>query len=67
MVTNASASYSLVDRKTGEAMVEATVTTQGAVPYEYALIGDVRAKESINRAVQNNIREFLSRLENSAK
>lgn len=67
MVTDASASYSLVDRKTGERMVEATVTTKGAVPYEYALIGDVRAKESINRAVQSNIREFLNMLEKSAR
>ncbi|MEB2870329.1 UDP-N-acetylglucosamine acyltransferase [Pseudomonas rhizosphaerae] len=67
MVTDTSASYLLVNRKTGETILEETITTQGSVPPGYAFVGVVRAKESINRAVQNNIREFLSRLEVSAR
>ncbi|WP_338919230.1 UDP-N-acetylglucosamine acyltransferase [Pseudomonas silesiensis] len=67
MTTDASAKYLLVNRKTGETLLEETITTQGVVPPGYAFAGYVRAKESINRAVQNNIREFLSRLEVSAK
>ena len=67
MTTDASAKYLLVNRKTGETLLEETITTQGVVPPGYAFAGYVRAKESINRAVQNNIREFLSRLEVSAR
>ena len=67
MTTDASAKYLLVDRKTGETLLEETITTRGVVPPGYAFAGYVRAKESINRAVQNNIREFLSRLEVSAR
>ena len=67
MVTDTSASYLLVNRKTGEKILEETITTKGSVPPGYAFVGVVRAKESINRAVQNNIREFLSRLEISTK
>lgn len=67
MVTDTSAKYLLVNRKTGETILEETVTTKGIVPPGYAFAGIVRAKESINRAVQNNIQEFLSRLETSTR
>ncbi|WP_397459085.1 UDP-N-acetylglucosamine acyltransferase [Pseudomonas asplenii] len=63
MTTDASAKYLLVNRKTGETVFEETITNQGVVPPGYAFSGYVRIKESVNRAVQNNIREFLRRLE----
>jgi len=63
MVTDASAKYLLVNRKTGETLLEETITTKGVVPPGYAFAGIVRAKESINRAVQSNIRDFLAKLE----
>lgn len=63
MVTDTSAKYLLVNRKTGETLLEETITTKGVVPPGYAFAGIVRAKESINRAVQNNIRGFLTKLE----
>ncbi|MBH3395822.1 UDP-N-acetylglucosamine acyltransferase [Pseudomonas monteilii] len=66
MTTGASAKYLLVDRKTGATILEENITTKGVVPPGYAFAGYVRAKESINRAVQTNIQEFLSRLETSA-
>ncbi|MBF8793454.1 UDP-N-acetylglucosamine acyltransferase [Pseudomonas monteilii] len=66
MVTDTSAKYLLVNRKTGETILEETVTTKGIVPPGYAFAGIVRAKESINRA-ENNIQEFLSRLETSTR
>ncbi|MGY2222435.1 UDP-N-acetylglucosamine acyltransferase [Pseudomonas gingeri] len=63
MTTDASAKYLLVDRKTGKTVFEETITNQGVVSPGYAFSGYVRAKESVNRAVQNNIQEFLRRLE----
>lgn len=63
MVTDASAKYLLVNRKTGETLLEETIITQGIVPPGYAFAGVVRLKESVNRAVQNNIRDFLAKLE----
>ncbi len=67
MVTDATASYLLVSRKSGATLLEQTITTTGSVPPGYAFYGHVRAKESINRAVQNNIREFLDRLDSSSR
>ncbi len=63
MVTDTSAKYLLVNRKTGETLLEETITNKGVVSPGYAFSGAVRAKESINRAVQNNIQEFLKRLD----
>lgn len=65
MVTDATASYLLVSRKSGATLLEETITTKGSVPPGYAFAGYVRAKESINRAVQNNIREFIERLDSA--
>lgn len=67
MVTAATASYLLVNRKSGATLLEQTITTKGSVPPGYAFAGYVRAKESINRAVQNNIREFLDGLDSASK
>jgi hypothetical protein len=63
MVTDTTAKYLLVNRKTGETLMEETISTKGIVPPGYAFVGVVRAKESINRAVQNNIQNFLQLLE----
>ena len=63
MVTDTTAKYLLVNRKTGETIMEETISTKGIVPPGYAFAGITRAKESINRAVQNNIHDFLLQLE----
>jgi len=65
MTTTSMARYQLVSRKTGKVLFEKDIAAIGEVPPGYAFSGLVRIKESINRAVQNNIRSFLASL-NSA-
>lgn len=59
MTTKARATYQIVNRKTGKITYEREVSTIGSVPVSYAFLGSTRIKESINRAVQENIRVFL--------
>lgn len=63
MVSHAGARYDIIDRATGAIIYTQTVDTPGVVPAGYAFVGVVRARESINRAVQNNIAEFLKSLQ----
>ncbi|MEH6519281.1 MAG: hypothetical protein V7742_21600 [Halioglobus sp.] len=63
MTTTVGAIYEIVDRETGDMLMAETITTEGAVPFDYALHGLVRAREAVNRAVRNNIAEFINRLE----
>ncbi|WP_277963223.1 UDP-N-acetylglucosamine acyltransferase [Pseudomonas sp. RIT-To-2] len=59
MTTSANAEYTIVSRKTGKVLYQRTVFTKGVVPGDYAFSGMTRMRESLNRAVQNNIAEFL--------
>ena len=61
MVTAATARYDLIDRSTGRAIRSEVVKSKGEVSMGYSLIGATRSIESINRAVQQNIKGFLSR------
>ncbi|MBK5541460.1 UDP-N-acetylglucosamine acyltransferase [Pseudomonas sp. TH05] len=59
MTTKARAIYQIVNRKTGKVIYEREVSNIGTVSGTYAFYGVTRLKESINRAVQENIRIFL--------
>jgi hypothetical protein len=63
MTTTSMARYQLVSRKTGKVLYQKDIAAIGEVSPGYAFSGLVRIKESINRAVQNNIREFLSSMD----
>ena len=63
MTTHASARYEIIDRSNGSIIFTTDVSTSGVVPFDYAFVGRVRALESINRSVQNNIIQFLQVLE----
>jgi predicted small lipoprotein YifL len=63
MTTQVGAIYEIVDRKNGDLLFSELITTQGVVPFDYAFVGLVRARESINRSIRNNIAEFINRLE----
>jgi len=59
MTSKARATYQIVNRKSGKVVYERDVASIGSVPGTYAFSGATRIKESINRAVQENIRVFL--------
>ncbi len=63
MTTETIARYELVDRNDGTVYFSSEITSKGVVPFDYAFVGVVRAMESANRAVQNNISTFLQQLQ----
>lgn len=65
MTTRVSAIYEIVDRNTGDLIFTQQISSEGVVPFDYAFVGMVRAVESWNRAVRNNIADFINTLDNS--
>ncbi|MDN4039228.1 lipoprotein [Massilia sp. YIM B02443] len=63
MTTETAARYEILDRKTGAIVYTQDIVSKGEVPLDYAFAGITRARESVNRAVQNNITQFLQALE----
>lgn len=63
MTTETAARYEIMDRKTGDIIFTQDISASGTTPFDYAFLGVARARESINRAVQNNITQFLQSLE----
>lgn len=63
MTTQTAARYEITDRKTGDIIYTQNISSSGTTPFDYAFLGVARAQESINRAVQNNITQFLQALE----
>lgn len=63
MTTGTIARYELVDRNDGTVYYSSEISSKGEVPFNYAFVGAVRAMESANRAVQNNISLFLQQLQ----
>ena len=61
--TEAAARYEIMDRKTGDIIFTQDITSSGLTPANYALEWRARARESVNRAIQNNITLFLQALE----
>ena len=65
MKTKVSAIYEIVDRANGDLLFAQKVSSEGVVPLDYAFTGVVRAVESWNRAVRNNIADFINLLSQS--
>ena len=63
--TDTDASYTLVDRRTGSVIFTQVISAQGTTPMDFAFVGAIRARESINRSVQKNISAFIDALEHS--
>ena len=63
MTTLTGARYEIMDRKTGDLIYAQDINASGEVPWDYAFEGITRARESVNRSVQNNIKQFLQALE----
>lgn len=61
--TNAVARYEVVDRANGDIIFTQDVASSGTTPAGHAFLGYTRMRESVNRAVQNNISLFLQAAE----
>ncbi|MBQ0213961.1 UDP-N-acetylglucosamine acyltransferase [Proteus vulgaris] len=64
MTSTSIAQYQIIDRENGKALYTKEISADGVVPFSYSLMGSIRSRESINRAVQNNIAAFLTELDN---
>jgi len=62
MTTRVSAIYEIVDRSNGDLLFAEEISSEGVVPLNYSIIGLTRAIESWNRAVRNNISDFITQL-----
>jgi len=58
-----SAIYEVVNRANGDLLFTEVVESEGIVPAGYAFVGNVRLRESYNRAVRNNIANFINSLQ----
>ena len=56
MITEVVARYEIIDRTTGDIIFVQDIASSGTAPVS---LGAARLQESINRAVQNNIAQFL--------
>ena len=63
MTSSATATYTIIDRSNGDVIYTRNISSEGVTPLDFALIGAIRVRESVNRAVQNNITQFLQDLE----
>ncbi len=63
MTTKSIARYELIDRANGDIIYTQDISADGVVPFDYAFMGLVRVRESLNRSVQQNIAQFLQALE----
>jgi len=61
--TKTVARYEIIDRSKGAIIYTQDVSAEGTVPGDYAFLGLTRARESVNRSAQNNIKLFLQALE----
>lgn len=63
MTSSSIARYEIIDRATGSIVYTQDISSVGVVPFDHAFMGITRARESVNRAAQNNIKLFLQALE----
>ncbi|MFC3229368.1 hypothetical protein ACFOGJ_19125 [Marinibaculum pumilum] len=63
MTTDTVAKYEIIDRSNGDIIFSQDITSQGTTPGDYDFLGVVRARESVNRSVKNNVLAFLQALE----
>lgn len=64
VTTESGAKYEITDRKTNEIIFSQYISAPGFVPFNYNSLGVIRGRESINRAVKDNIKQFLESLRN---
>jgi len=62
MHTGTLARYELIDRSTGQTIYSTDIESDGRVSGDYAFMGTTRARESVNRSIQNNISQFIEQL-----
>lgn len=65
MHTGTVAKYELIDRSTGQTIYSTDVESDGRVGGGYAMTATTRARESINRSIQNNITQFIDKLKSA--
>ena len=63
LTTEAVARYEVIDRANGDLIFSQDVSSSGTTPADHAFLAAARARESVNRAVQNNIALFLQAAE----
>jgi hypothetical protein len=63
MTTDTAAHYELIDRADGSVIYATDINASGTTPGDFAFQGLARARESLNRSVQNNILQFLQALQ----
>ena len=63
--TYTDARYTLIDRASGQSLYSQIISGEGETPMDFAFVGVIRARESINRSVQSNIAAFLHALESA--
>lgn len=62
-VTTTTVRYELYDRKDGRLIFKTDITSKGETPFDYAFKGAIRATESRNRSMRNNISLFVEALQ----
>ena len=62
MFTGIEATYSVIERTSTKELFMTTIRTEVTIPLSFAFSGMTRAKESTNRAVTQNIGEFIQHL-----
>lgn len=60
--TTSVAVYQVLDRSSGAVLYAERIQTTGTAPSDFAFLGVARARESVNRSVQANIAEFISKV-----
>jgi hypothetical protein len=59
------AGFAMSTRASGDLLFAESISSEGVVPMDYAFMGVIRATESMNRAVRNNIADFINSLESA--
>lgn len=62
-MTETVARYEIIDRRNGDLIFTQDIASSGETPADFAFLGFARMRESVNRAVQNNISLFLQAAE----
>lgn len=61
--TKAIIRYEIFDRKDGKLIFRRDVSSTGSVPFDYAFMGAIRYTEARNRAMRENVTQFIGSLE----
>lgn len=57
--TKSEARYQITDERTGDVIFTQNILASGTTPFGYSFSGAASKQESLNRAVQNNITQFI--------